>query len=350
MLTLQAELARALAGEIRATITKAESSQLERPRVVVPEAFDLYSRGRYFFNRRMIETDIHATLLKAIAYLEQATQKDGTFAPAYAGLAEAHSLLGYFGYVPPQKAREALQENAEKALALDDTLAEAHNAMAVYRVFEQDWDGAEREYLRAIDLNPNYPVARAWYSFLLIHLGRSEQALEQTRRGLASDPFNTFLLENHTLALLHLGRYDEALAQIQESVELEPRASVFEDFYFTLGGFYRAERRDAEAIYAFEKAGTRRAKAMALNTRGDPAALRALLKEARQQSMEGYVSPLQLAEILTALGDSEAAFSRLEEAYVAREPDLLGLKESPVWEPLRSDPRFADLLRRLKLD
>jgi TolB-like protein/Tfp pilus assembly protein PilF len=346
LLGLQAQIASAIADEVRAALTPQERVQLARSRSPDPEAYDLYLRGRYFFNHRGGGPDTRSVLLKAVSNFEQAIQKDPGFALAYAALAETWGPLGYLDLVAPAEALEPMKRNAAKALELDPELAEAHAAMGACLAFhEWQWAAAEREFKRALELNPRYSTARLWYGLHLENMGRQAENLVQRRQGLADDPFNLVLNGSVGDALALLGRYDEAVGQYRKTIDLDPQFQIARNH---LAGLLLDLGRDEEALAEYQAAGSRLGAARAHALRGRPGLARALLAEL-EATKEHYVSPVEPAILHAALGENDAAFVKLEEAVRTRVPTLSHIKVDRVWQPLRSDPRYADLLRRMNL-
>jgi TolB-like protein/DNA-binding winged helix-turn-helix (wHTH) protein len=345
ILAVQAEIARAVAREVRATITAAERARLTRPPSVEPQAYDLYLRGRYFFNRRTIEGE--AALLKSVDYLERAVAMDPQFAQAHASLSFSYGHLGYAGRLPPWEACPRQDKHARQAIRLDPDLADAHTAVArSLASCHWDWPAAEAAYRQAIELNPGDGYARLWYSQLLWSLGRHRESLAQSTEGLRTDPFNPALLGNTVAALAELGRYEEAFRRQREITEFEPAAVQA----MGLGWLYFSLGRLDEAQSEFDRAGYERGLAYIRARRGDLTGARALFHELSERAQTRYVSPMEFAELHTLLGENDLAFSRLEEAYRTRVPVLGGLKSMAEFDALRSDARFAEMLRRLKLD
>jgi len=341
MLVLQTEIARSVASGVRAALTAPEQARLAHAADVDPEAYDLYLRGRYFFNRRWVD-DEETVLLKCVSYLQQAVQKDPRFALAHATLAICYVPLGNAGFLPPWEAIPRLDEHARKALELDPELAEGHLARASSYFLQFNWDQAEGEYRKAIESNPGDALVRLWYSYFLLTVGRLEESLAQSAQGMRNDPFHPLLFGNHVSALAELGRDDEALAWARQMVEIEPAARALGRQYLRLG-------REQEALAEFERAGWKEGIARIRALRGDPSDLRAMLGRLDERAKKRYVSPVEFAVLLTALGEKDAAFARLEEAYRTSAPRLKDLKTSWEFAPLRSDPRWADLVDRLKL-
>ena len=345
ILAVQSEIARAVVREVRATVSGSERARLTRRPRVDPQAYDLYLRGRYFFNRRSVEGE--AALRKSVDYLEEAVARDPQFAEAHANLSSSYSSLGFRGILPPWESCPRQDIHARQAVELDPDLVDAHTAMANSLIAcHWDWAGAEAAFRRAIDLNPGDVHARLWYSQLLWYLGRHAESLAQSTEGLRTDPFDPILLGNAVSALVELGRHEEALRRQREIEEFEP-ASVQAG---GVGWLYLDMGRLDDARAAFGRAGSERGLAYVRARGGDLAGARALLRQLTERAKTRYVSPVRFAELHALLGENDLAFARLEEAYRTRVPGLASLKSDGGFVPLRSDPRFAEMVRRLKLD
>lgn len=343
MLAVQAEIARAVASGVRAELTAPEQARFAQAADVDPEAYDLYLRGRYFFNRRTVD-DMETVLLKSVSYLQQAVQRAPRFAVAHATLAFCYVPLGHYGLLPPWEATAPIEEHARKALELDPELTEGRLALAYSLSLQLDWAGAEAEFRKALESNPRDAQVRQTYSYFLLTVGRFDEALAQSAQGMRIDPFYPWMSRNHAVALVQLDRGEEALAQARQIVEIEgPTADALGWVYLYLG-------REQEALAEFERAGSEVGIARIRALRGDPSALRALLGRLNEEAQRRYVSPVEFARLHTALGEKDAAFARLEEAYRTKAPRLKELKTGWDWRPLRSDPRWSDLVHRLKLD
>jgi tetratricopeptide (TPR) repeat protein len=252
--------------------------------------------------------------------------------------------MAYRGFLPPWEAAPRSDTHARRALELDPGLVDAQVAAAALGLNQWDWAASERGFLRALELNPGDAHARLWYSLVLLHLGRHEESVAQTALGLRNDPFHPLLRDNQVRALLALGRHDEAIQLARETVELEPARAEF------LGWVYLYAGREQDALEEFERTGSERGPAYVRARRGDPSGVRALLARLEERSQESYVSPLEFAKLLAVVGDTDQAFARLEEAYRTRAAALVGIKSIEDFASLRSDPRYADLLRRMKLE
>ena len=343
MLALQAEIARAVASGVRVKLTAPEQARFAQAADVDPEAYDLYLRGRYFYNRLLVD-DMETVVLKCVSYLQQAVQKDPRFALAHATLASCYVPLAYFGLLPPWEATPRIEMHARKALELDPELAEGRFALATSFFFQFDWAGAEAEYRRAIESNPGDAQIRQMYCYFLLMVGRFDESLAQSAQGMRIDPFYPWLSMNHAFALFELGRVEEALAEARQIVEEDgPTRAILGKMYLRLG-------REQEALAEFERIGWEEGIARIRALRGDPSGLRALLGRLHERGQQRYVSPVEFALLLTALGEKDAAFARLEEAYRTKAPQVHRLKTLWEFTPLRSDPRWSDLVHRLKLD
>ena len=342
MLVLQAEIARSVANGVRATLTAPEQARFAHAADVDPEAYDLYLRGRYFYNRLLVD-DMETVLLKCVSYLQQAVQKDPRFALAHATLAFCYVPLAHFGLLPPWDATPRIEKHARKALELDPDLAEGHLALATSLFFQFDWAGAEAEYRKAIESNPGDAQIRQMYCYFLLTVGRFDESLAQSAQGLRIDPFYPWLSSNHVAALIELGRGEEALAEARQIVESDSASPEI------LGRLYLRLGREQEALAEFERSGSQEGIARIRALRGDPSGLRALVDRLNERAQQHYVSPVDFARLHTALGEKDAAFARLEEAYRTKATRMQVLKTSWDFIPLRSDPRWGDLVHRLKL-
>lgn len=319
-------------------------ARLARLAGVDPQARELYLRGRHFFDRRRAAADAEPELLKSVRYLEQAVAREPGLAEAHAALAFTHRVIAHRGFRPPWEAARESERHARRALELDPLLADAHVAVAVNLGFDRwDWAAAEREFQRAIELDPADAHARLWYSFMLLHLGRMEEAAAQSAQGLRSDTFHPLLWDNHVAALVALGRGEEALARARESVELEPSRVDF------LGWVHLRLGHEQEALAEFERAGSERGLAYVRAMRGDPSGVRTLLARLEARGEGRYVSPVERAKLLAMIGEEDQAFARLEEAYRTRAPALAGITFLHEFASLRADPRYRELLRRMDI-
>jgi serine/threonine protein kinase/TolB-like protein/Flp pilus assembly protein TadD len=345
VLSLQSEIARAIAEEVQAKVTPDVQARLARARPVKPEAHELYLRGRYFWDKRTEEA-----VKKSLDYFEQALRKDPGSALAYAGLADSYRFLGTREFLPPKDAYPKAKAAAQRALEIDRTLAEAHTSLGMIR-FEYDWDpsAAEEEFKRAIQLNPNYATAHQWYGEFLSFVGRHDEALVESERARQLAPLSLVINTGVALSLSLARRYDEAIKQLKKTLEIDPNFVIA---HYVLADAYAQTRRFPEAIAEAQKAVSLSGAAPLLvadlacvyAAAGNRAAAKRLLRDV---SRRAYVPKYHVALAYIALGEHEQAFAWLEKAVEDRSPQLVYLRVDPRVDPLRSDPRFQDLLRRM---
>ena len=346
ILILLSEVAGAIAGEIQVTLTPEEGERLSPARKVHPDAHEAYLKGRYYWNRRTV-----ASGRKAIEHFGQAIESDREYAPAHAGIADSYFLLATYG-ARPRDVMPSAKAAAERALQLDDTLAEAHASLAAVLAW-YDWDlvEAEKEFRRAIELNPSYATGHQWYSNLLMYLGRIEEGLAETRRSLQLDPLSLIANTNVGINYYYLRRYDDATRQLRATLEMDPH---FLPAHLWLGVTYAQRSMYREAVAEFRAAkdlGPAYGKigyVYALQGREEDA--RKVEEELWERSRHEYVSPTAFVWLYTAMGETEQALAWLEKAYEER--DVWGLATliiDPAADPLRSEPRFQELLRELGL-
>jgi TolB-like protein/Tfp pilus assembly protein PilF len=347
-LDLQSEVARDIAEQIRIKVTPLERSRLISNRPVNPEVQDLYLQGRYFLNRGGLSSET-----EAIGYFEKAIEEDPAFAPGYAGLAAGYNYLGQAGSLKYSEAYSKSEAAARRAIVIDPGLADGHSALA-YALVDSDWDwkGAEEEFRRSIVLNPNSGPVHSAYALYLARLGRSGEAISEAERGLQLDPIS--LNAHHMVAYCYYGarQYDKALDQIRKASALNlvaPDSWI----HWTLGIIYRDEGNYEKAIREFRMVAN---EPHFLGHLGDAYARAGRFGEAneiisklRASVRQDGVGTYEIALIYAGLGDKEEAFSWLERSFKARDKGLTYLKMDPGMDPLRSDPRFESLLRRVGL-
>jgi TolB-like protein/DNA-binding winged helix-turn-helix (wHTH) protein/Tfp pilus assembly protein PilF len=350
VLALQNQVASAIAHEIKIKVTPQEEIRLASARPVNLEAHEAYLKGRYYLNKRT-----EHGFREAVEYFSEATQKDRNYALGYSGLADSYILLGEYSLLPAKEAFTKAREAAAKALELDDTLAEAHNAFAAVKVdYDWDWLGAEREFRRAIELNPGYATAHQWYAELLSELGRHGEALAEIKQAQELDPFSLIINAVNGDALRSAGQYDLAIEQLRNTLEIDPN---FAHAHFHLGMTYLRKEAFAEAIAEFQRAAAlspnvtdyQGGLGYAYARAGKRAEARKVLDALKAQSQRRYVSWFYIAAIYAGLDEKNEAFACLEKAYEQREQGLAVINREPMFDPLRFDPRFQDLLRRIGL-
>jgi serine/threonine protein kinase/TolB-like protein/Tfp pilus assembly protein PilF len=346
ILALQSEVTLAIAREIEAALTPEEERRITRTEPVNPEAHEACLRGRWYFNKYSLEG-----FTKAREYFELAIEKDPNYAPAYAWLAMVYGATGYWGYVPPIDTQPKVKEAALKAIELDDTLAEAHLVLAGYSFyFDWDWPAAEREFKRAIELNPNLPEVRHTYSFYLTTMGRPNEAMAESKRAEELDPLNLVGMAVVAIPFLVAHRYDEAIEQLQKPLEMDP------SFYPARQALWRIyryknlyEEAFREAKKTFSLLGDQEvveAMQQGWGESGYPGAMRLAAQKLAARFKQRYIPPTEIARLYSDTEDQDQTFHWLQRAYDQRDARLVHLRD-PDWDSLRSDPRFQDLLRRM---
>jgi len=349
-LALQGRVAGAIANEVRINLTPHEQAALQRVKVVNPEAYEAYLKGRYFWNKRTADS-----LKIAKDYFDQSIAKDATYAPAYSGLADTYALLGDWQYAV-MSTKEALPKAkaaATKALELDNTLGEAHTSLA-FCLDGFDWDfvSAEKQFQQAVELSPNYATAHHWYAWHLGLLGRYDEAIAEMRKAESLDPLSLIINADLAELLLLAHSYDESIQQSRKTIQMD---SNFALAHNQLGQAYLQKQMPAEAIAELQTAirlsgdsptcMANLARAYAASGRRNDAVR--LLNDLKKRANTGYSNAPEIAVIYAALGDNDQAMSWIKRAYQERfNPGVL---LRPGFDPLRSDVRFQDLLRLIGL-
>jgi len=349
-LALQNSVARAIAEQIEVTLNPREQAALSKSKTVNAEAYEAYLKGRYFWNKRSQEG-----LKKAIDYFERATDIEPDYARAYSGLSDSYALLGdwEYGILSPHVAFPKAKDAAIKALALDDSLGEAHTSLAfIDDLYDWNWASAEQEYKRALALNPSYATAHHWYGWHLIVVGRNSDGIAELRKAERLDPLSLIISADLADALCIAHRYGESLEQSRKTIEMDPHFAVA---HYQLGQALAQMRRYDEAIAEFRRAielsganptfESNLANAYAVSGRSEDAMKVARELESRQSQSSS--TDASIALIYVGLGDSDRAMNLLNNAYEARfNPSIL---MRPGFDPIRSTPRFQNLLRRVGL-
>ena len=349
-LALQEQVARSIAGEIRVELTPHEQAVLKTAKRMNPDAYEAYLKGRYFWNKRTADG-----LKKANDYFNQAIEKDPSYARAYAGLADSYALLGdwEYGILPPKEAYPRAKAAATKALELDSTLGEAHISLAFcLDGFDWDWESAGREFRRGIELNPGYATGHHWYAWHLAALGRNDEAVAEMKKAASLDPLSLIISADLAEELLIAHRYDEAITQSRKTMDLDPRFAVA---HYELGQAFVQKHMYNDAIAELQKAialsggsstcTSNLAYAYAVSGMKNEAVK--ILNDLKDRSNHAFSDAPEIALVYVGLNDKDQAMAWLEKAYGERfNPGVL---LRPAFDPLRSDPRFQDLLRRIGL-
>lgn len=327
-------------------LTGAEKQLLVKHQNESAEAHDAYLKGRYFWNKRTADG-----INKAIEYFQQAIDREPNYARAYAGLADCYTALFDYQVLPPEDAVPRAKAAAAKALEIDPALAEAHTSLAYLSyLYDRNWAVADQEFLRAIELNPNYGTARHWHGRFLAAVGRFDEAFAELRRAQEIDPFSLIINTNLGSLFYFERQYDRAIETLQKTLEMEP---TFELAHWHLGNCYERKQMYEKAIAEYQKALTLQGDRELATTIGEryktggfETAMRSFLDGYGGRVKEDSRPAYTLARYCAVLGDKQKAFDWLEKAYRNHHPWLAQLNVDPQFESLHSDPRFADLLRR----
>jgi TolB-like protein/DNA-binding winged helix-turn-helix (wHTH) protein/Flp pilus assembly protein TadD len=349
-LALQNTVARAIAEQIRINLTPREQAALRNVKVVNPQAYESFLKGRYFWNKRTADG-----LEVALAYFNQAIEEDPKYAEAYSGLADTYALLGDWQYavMTPKEAFPKAKAAAIKALELDNALGEAHNSLAfVLDGFDWDFDSAGDEFRRAIELNPGYATAHHWYAWHLSLLGRYDEAIPEMRKALNLDPLSLIINADLAELLVLAHSYDESIQQSRKTIEMDPNFALAHN---QLAQAYLQEHLYDEAVAELQKAVQLSGGsptcianlARAYVVSGKRSEALELLSELKKLSTPGYSNASEIAMVYASLGEKDQAMNWLEKGYEERfNPGVL-LRSG--FDPLRSDSRFQTLVRRIGL-
>jgi adenylate cyclase len=348
VLALQDEVASAIAKEINVELTPAEQARLSSAPAVSPEAHDAYLKGRYFFSRPSDEN-----LKKALAQFDEAVRLDPNFAPAYSGLSDAYLWAGFNeGFVTSAAAMTKAEKTAVRAVQLDDHSAEAHASLATFKIFyDFDWLGGENEFRHSFALNPNYAYAHEQFGLALALQGRLDESVSEITRATELDPLSPLIVTDAVFALAWQDKYQAAMELPDKGLDLDPTSSFLS---YEKGWINIEAGRIGDAVPELQKASTTgsplwimAALGYAYGASGDHAKANAVLREMNHKSLHGYVPPFNLAIVYLGMGDHQRALDYLEQAYSAHSQWLGWLKMDRMFDPLRKEPRFIALMKKL---
>ncbi len=346
ILGLQNEVAHAITEQVEGRLSQKNEARRESSRPVNPEAYEAYLKGRYFWNKRD-----RASLEKSLAYFNEAIARDPHYARAYAGLADVYVVLGSDWAMSPKDVNEKAKASAQKALAIDDSLVEAHTSLASIYHNEWNWQGAEREFKRAIELNPSYATAHQWYSIYLATAGRFDESVKEATKAAELDPLSLIISASLGNRLNEARRYEDAANQCRRTLDMDPNFGLA---YLGIGISYVNEGRFKEGIPELQKgiellpgdAYSMGQLGIAYALSGDRARAREVLSKLENPS-QPYLPAYSIATVYAGLADKERTISWLKKGYEERNNDMVYMKIEPVLDPIRSDPRFQDLIRRV---
>jgi TolB-like protein/DNA-binding winged helix-turn-helix (wHTH) protein/Tfp pilus assembly protein PilF len=352
ILLLQSEVATAIASEIKLKLSPEESARLAIPRSVDPNTYELYLKGRYFWNKRG-----EANFVTAIDYFQQAIANDPKYAPAYAGLADAYALLGSSPNpsIPRSEAMPRAKAAAMKALQFDESLADAHTSLAFVKMhYEWDWPGSQKEFQRALNLNPNYATAHEWYAFWFTAQGRTDQALEQLAYAQKADPLSLIIKADTAEILNYSGRYAESQKEAQKALDMDPN---FLPAYLCLADVQVGTKNYQSAVTDLQKAlsivpddsWTLARLGATYALAGERKKAETILQGMLRDSKNRGDLTMNIAQIYSVLGENDQALVYLEKAYEYREGGLILMNVRHEFQNLHSDPRFVDLTHRVGL-
>jgi tetratricopeptide (TPR) repeat protein len=346
LFALQDFISSQVAEALTLQLSRDESELLTKRSATDPRAYQEYLKGRYQWNKWTQES-----FEKSIKHFERAIEIEPGFALAYAGIADAHNAIQFYGYRPPHLTMPQMKAASNKALEIDDSLAEAHLSLATtYMFYDWDWNGAEREFKRAIELNPTYAMAYQGFGIYLTAMGRFDEAVAKLERAQELDPVSPLIGTTAGFPYYFSGQFDKAVEQYKRAHEADPN---FVLIHTSLGDAYLQLGMNEEAIAEFEEAievGGRKpgllsslGYALGLSGKGDEA--NRILEELLDSSTRQYVSPITIAMIHLGLGEKDKTFAMLQAAYYERSNRMVFLKVQPCFFPLRSDARFTEMLR-----
>jgi tetratricopeptide (TPR) repeat protein len=356
LLTTQREIVAEIVGKLQLKLSGESEQKLAKKYTDNSEAYQLYLQGRYHWNKREIKA-----FEKAVEFFKQAIEKDPNYALAYSGLADTYSLFPRFGDFRPKDYMPQAKTAALKALELDPNLAEAHTSLAqVILYYEYDFAGAEKSFRRAIELDPNYATGHQWYGVLLMSIGRNDEAIEQGKKAVELDPFSMIINSDLNFCLFSANRFDEALLQNKKLNELFPNEVRFHNFN---GQVYAAQGKYDQAVEeyllslkatsdfkpenitklkeAYEKGGWDGYGKMAQEIRLEN------LNARQAKDPNGYFSPMAFANAYAWGKDKDKTIEYLNKAYEERERPLVELKPNKIWDFVRDDPRFKELVKKV---
>jgi TolB-like protein/tetratricopeptide (TPR) repeat protein/predicted Ser/Thr protein kinase len=349
---LQGDLAKEMTSMLRMRLTGDDDKRMMKSATTNPEAYQLYLQGRFWWNKRT-----EGGLNKGIEYFQQAIAKDPNYALAYTGLADSYHVLSDYGLVAPKEAFPRAKEAALKALEIDGNLAEAHASLGFIKT-HYDWDrsGGEREFQRANELNPAYATSHQWYGAAFWQMGRLTESAAEFKRALELDPLSLVNNRNQGWLFYFARQNDQAIEQLRKTLEMDPNFVLVHAYLgkaYLQKSMYKEGTSECEKELAIFPNNTWALAVLgyAYAVAGRRAEAQRVLDQLDELSKQKYVSPIAAAQTYAGLGEKDKTFEWLEKAYEDRSTGstFVNFKVDPLWDPLRSDPRFQDLLRRMNL-
>ena len=344
VVSLQSEIARDVLSKLKTKLSGDDEQKVAKNYTHNADAYQLYLQGRFFWTKRTIQG-----IQKSIDYFQKAIEKDPNFALGYAGLSDGYTLLSYYGGMPAAEAFPKARESALKALSIDDSLAESHNALGfISTLADYDYATSEREYRRALELNPNYALSHQNLGVMLFRIGRSSEGMTEIQRALQLEPASIIINRLYGEVLIDSKRYDEALVQLQKTLELEPS---FPTTHLSLSALYQLTDKQAASVESY-------ASYLQLSGRTDAAKLardsfarggwQSYLSSMSGPSRPAGISSFMAANFYAQLGKTDEAFAELKKSLDNREFQLLYLRVDPRLDSLRNDPRYQELVKQMR--
>jgi serine/threonine-protein kinase len=350
ILGVQDRIAEEITQKLRLSLGGRQKRKAAKRATDNPEAFRLYLKGRFHWNKRTEEG-----LRRGLAFFQQALDEDPAYARAYAGIADCYAMLGWNSMVSPKEALPKAKAAALRALEIDAELAEAHTSLGIGRLLHDwDWDGAAREFGRSLELNPSYATAHQWNGLLLIAVGRDEEALREAEKAHHLDPLSLSINATATMSFYFAREFERGMEYGRQCLDLNPESAIA---HFVVGCTHMGKGDHDQARSEFEAAVdlSNRNPAMvaylgnSYAMSGDAAGARKLLAELQDRAGRTYVPPYHVAMIHAGLGDDDGVFQWLDRSFDDRSNWVIFLNRSPIFDHLHGEPRFQNLLRRLKL-
>ena len=344
---VETEIAKTIADTLQAKLTGSEKNAISKKPTANPEAYELYLKGRFFWNKRT-----SVDLPKSVEFYNQAIAKDPNYALAYAGLADCYVLYPDYGVGAPAESYAKAKEMAMKALSLEPTLGSPHAALGlIYTNFDRDFSKAIAEFDRAIELDPNYATARQWKNTALVALGEFDRAFAESQKAISLDPLSLIVNADLAFNYIYAHRFDESLAQSRKTLEIDPNFHVVRGY---LGESLQLKGRLADALPEFRAAAAVTDEPFTWGLLGQACARAGLRDEAQQilarlesESRSRFVTGWSIAVIRLALGDKDGALAALEIGVEQKASEILPLKNDPLFDDLQGDPRFEALVQKI---
>jgi tetratricopeptide (TPR) repeat protein len=340
--SMEQDIAKEISDKLRPKLTGEEKKRFSKRDTTNADAYQLYLKGRYAWEKRTTES-----LKQSIEYFNQAIEKDASYAVAYAGLSNSYAVLSAFDYMSPKESFPRAISAARRALELDDGLAQPHATLG-WALAAYDWNfpAAEKEFRTAVELDPSYATAHHWYGLMLSALGRSEESIAELGLATKLDPFSLVMQTNTVRALIYARQSDRAVELARSIVEKQPTSDLA---HLWLGYAYESRGMLADALAEFPKSKNTAGIGRMFARMGRRSEARTIATGLEQQASQAYVSPFDVARVFAALGDKDQAFQWLDRAYADHSTNLLYAKVNPNLDDLHSDSRFTELLRRMNL-